>query len=443
MHVLVLTDRDWTHPEAGGTGTTLRSIVGRWVDAGHRVTVIAGAFDGSVGVERPRPGLEVHRMGSRLTVFPRAALATWRGLGRDADVVFEVINGIAFFTPLWRFLRAPRVVLLQHVHQHHYVMELGWPGRIAALLLERLPLRLLYRRTSICTISGAARDELIALGVAPEVINVVYLGVEMTADGAPEAPRPTLLYLGRLKRYKRTEVLLDVLDTVPDAVLEIAGDGDRRAAFESEVHRRGLSDRVVMHGYVPEQRKAALYGRAWLAITASGAEGWGLTVMEAALCGTPTAALRVGGLSEAIVDGQTGVLADDVPALAARVAEILGSSELRARLGTAAAERARAFTWERAAGQILQLLSAAAGTGREPSAEPTTKPSPAPGPALQNPLRDPPPAPVLDIVPAGSLAPRVGTAAVPLRLAAASIVLVLGLRVRRRTQLLFRDASGT
>ena len=53
-----------------------------------------------------------------------------------------------------------------------------------------------------------------------------------------------------------------------------------------------------------------MYGRAWMSLTASSAEGWCLTVMEAALCGTPSGALRVGGLPESIVDGETGVLAD-------------------------------------------------------------------------------------------------------------------------------------
>ena len=143
-------------------------------------------------------------MGSRLTVFPRAALACLRGLGRDADVVFEVINGIAFFTPLWRFLRAPKVVFLQHVHQRHYVMELGLVGRIAGLLLERLPLRLLYRGISICSISQSSRDELIEMGVPAATIEVVYLGVQITSSEEPRATVPTLLYLGRLKRYKRT-----------------------------------------------------------------------------------------------------------------------------------------------------------------------------------------------------------------------------------------------
>ena len=346
--------------------------------------MISGAFEGSLALERPRPGLEIHRMGTRLTVFPRAAIACWRGIGRDADVVFEVINGIAFFTPLWRFLRAPKVVFLQHVHRDHYVMELGLLGRIAAVPLERLPLCLLYRRTAICAISEAARSELIELGLPGGAIDVVYLGVDITSSGEPEAPTPTLLYLGRLKRYKRVELLLDLLEAVPGAVLEVAGDGDHRAAIEWEIDRRGLRERVVMHGFVPEQSKAALYRRAWLAVTASAAEGWGLTVMEAAVCGTPTVALRVGGLPEAILDGETGALADDVPGLAVRVREILGSPELRDRLGAAAAHRARRFTWDRAAGEILALLSDVAGEGRDPSLEPAPVPPAVTAPAAVN-----------------------------------------------------------
>jgi hypothetical protein len=118
-HILVLTDRDWTHPEAGGTGTVLYGQVSRWVAWGHRVTVIAGDYPGAERVSHLHERLTVHRMGSRLTVFPRAAWATFRGLGRDADVVLEVCNGIAFFTSLWRWLRKPRVLLVFHVHQEH------------------------------------------------------------------------------------------------------------------------------------------------------------------------------------------------------------------------------------------------------------------------------------------------------------------------------------
>ena len=75
-HLLLLTDRDWTHPQAGGTGTVLYGLISQWLDAGHRVTVIAGDYDGAERVSRYHERLTVHRMGSRLTVFPRAAWAT-------------------------------------------------------------------------------------------------------------------------------------------------------------------------------------------------------------------------------------------------------------------------------------------------------------------------------------------------------------------------------
>src|SRR3954467_6099108 len=87
-HILVLADRDWTHPQAGGTGTVLRAQVLRWIDAGHRVTVIAGAYDGAERVSRPHERLQIHPMGTRLTVVPRggdaAAGVPARGVGDAA-----------------------------------------------------------------------------------------------------------------------------------------------------------------------------------------------------------------------------------------------------------------------------------------------------------------------------------------------------------------------
>jgi glycosyltransferase involved in cell wall biosynthesis/O-antigen/teichoic acid export membrane protein len=360
-HILVLTDRDWTHPQGGGTGTNLYGQIARWVAWGHRVTVVAGDHPGAKRVEQLAPNLVVHRMGTRLTVFPRAAWATLRGLARDADVVLEVVNGIAFFTPLWWWLRKPRVALVHHVHQDHYVQELGTRGRIAAFLLERLPLRLLYRGTHVLTISNAAREDLVALGVDRERVHVVHLGVEEHQfHPGRRAERPTLLYLGRLKQYKRLEVLLDVLEAVPEAHLEVAGDGDHREAFEAEVARRGLAGRVTLHGFVDEREKVELYRRAWVALTASSAEGWCLTVMEAAACGTPSAALRVGGLAESIADGETGVLADTPEELAAKVRELVRDLERRDELGAAAEVRARSYTWDRTARENLAVLERAA-----------------------------------------------------------------------------------
>ena len=356
LHILVLTDRDWTHPQGGGTGTNLYGQVARWVAWGHRVTVVAGDYPGAVAREELGPNLTVHRMGTRLTVFPKAAWTCLRqGLAREADVVLEVINGITFLTPLW--LRRPRVALVHHIHRDHYVAEMGRPGAVAALLAETLPLRALYRNTTFLTISEAGRHDLTELKLPADRIHVAYLGVEPPPfEAAERSATPRLLYLGRLKQYKRVELLLDVLEAIPEAVLDLAGEGDHREALEAEIARRGLTGRVVLHGHVTEAFKAELLSRSWVNLTASSAEGWCLTVMEAAMYRTPSAALAVGGLPESIEDGRTGLLAQDGAGLVEQVRALVGDRALRERLGDTAHDRASGFTWERTARENLAVL---------------------------------------------------------------------------------------
>jgi glycosyltransferase involved in cell wall biosynthesis len=382
LHILVMTDRDWTHPQAGGTGANLFGQVSRWVAWGHRVSVICSAYPGAKRFERIVDGLEVYRMGGRSTIFPRAIIAQARGLVPDADVVLEVVNGITFLTPLW--LRTPRVTLVHHVHRNHYVEEMGRAGKLAAWVLETMPLRTLYRDSRFLTISHASARDVAEHDIPLDQIDVAYLGVEVDAFGRDESRRaaePTLLYLGRLKRYKRIEVVLDALEACPGAVLDIAGDGDHHDELVAEIERRRLGERVRMHGHVSEERKRELYQRAWLNMTASSAEGWCLTVMEAAASGTPSAALAVGGLPESIVDGQTGVLARHRWELVQRTREVMADPERRRALGRAAFERAQTFTWDAAAERTLATLRAERdrAAGREPAPTP-------PRPAVPRPV---------------------------------------------------------
>jgi glycosyltransferase involved in cell wall biosynthesis len=319
--------------------------------------VVACGYPDAVAYERSGD-LTVHRIGGRVTVFPHAVVRQWRGLVPDADVVLEIFNGISFLTPLW--LRTPRVVLVHHIHRGHYVAELGPKGRIAAFVLETLPLRVLYRRAPFLTVSQSSADEIAEHGIAPEQIAVNHNGVDTAALGpGAKASEPTLLYLGRLKRYKRLEWLLDVVEGVPGAVLDIAGDGDHREEFEHEIAARGLRDRVRMHGHVDEATKLRLLQRAWVHVTASSAEGWSLTVMEAAACGTPTVAAAAGGMRESVVHERTGLLADDAVGLTDATWRLVADHALRERLAAAGLARARELTWDRCALATLQELEAA------------------------------------------------------------------------------------
>jgi glycosyltransferase involved in cell wall biosynthesis len=368
LHILVLADRCWSHPQAGGSGANLHAQVTRWAQGGHRVTVIAGDYPGADRAERVSRNLTVYRMGGRASVFPHAIWAVMRGMGREADVVLEVINGITFLTPLW--LRTPHVALVCHPHRDLYVGEFGrYRGRLLSALAEELPLRLLYRRAAFLTISESARDDLVQIdGLTRDRVSVAYCGVEpgLFAPGE-RAAHPRLLHLGRLKAYKRIEYVLDVLEAIPQATLDIVGEGDHREALEAEIARRGIGHRVHMHGHVDEPTRSELYARSWILLTASSSEGWGLTVIEAALCSTPSAALAVGGLRESIVDGQTGILARDLDELIARVRALIANRDELEQLGQAARRRALTFTWERTAADNLRVLRAHAARRHSPA----------------------------------------------------------------------------
>ena len=269
--------------------------------------------------------------------------------------MLEVVNGITFLTPLW--LRVPHVQYVHHVHREQYIEEMGRLGRVAAFVAETAPLRWLYRRGRFVTVSEATAQQLVELGIPRQAIEVNYHGPEPEEYGpGTRATEPTLIYLGRLKRYKHIEVLLDVLEGNPGTVLDIVGTGEHRPVLEAEIAARGLQSRVQLHGFVDHETKVELLQRAWALVTASAAEGWGLTTLEAAACGTPTVAPGVGGLAEAVEHERTGLLARDPADMVVQTRRILADPELRERLGANALRRAQGLGWRHTVGRTLAVL---------------------------------------------------------------------------------------
>src|SRR5262249_54247153 len=129
-------------------------------------------------------------------------------------------------------------------------------------------------------------------------IRVILPGVDAdryTPDPSVErASDPTFLYVGRLKRYKQVDVAIRALSRVrehyPRARLQVAGSGDDRPRLERVAAQAGLADAVEFLGFVAEQQKLELYRRAWAVVLPSLKEGWGITNVEAAACGTPAIA---------------------------------------------------------------------------------------------------------------------------------------------------------
>jgi len=158
-----------------------------------------------------------------------------------------------------------------------------------------------------------------------------------------------------LKRYKGIDFAIRALAIArrhrPDLRLEIAGTGDHRADLERLAATLQLDRSVVFHGFVSEERKIDLMRSAWANIFPSPKEGWGITVIEAAACGTPSLASDSPGLRDSVCHGETGFLVPhgDIDALAARMLELADSPPLMTRLGDRARRFAEGLTWERTA----------------------------------------------------------------------------------------------
>ena len=367
--ILALNWRCTRHPEAGGAELNLFEQACRWQRDGHDVTVIAArrAGDRTLPALETIDGVRVRRMGGRFTVYLRAAwFLTWHG--SEYDEILDVSNGIPFFTPL--FTPRSSALLIHHVHDRQWFTEFRQPVSSVGWLLERYVVPLVYRRRPVIAVSPTTRDALIRTGFAPERISVIYNGVTgvpagtrgpSELDGGP-GPRPSICYVGRLKRYKRLERLVDAYaalrPSVPGLRLDIVGDGDARASLEARVRDLGATDGVVFHGFVDEATKAAVLASATVFATPSMHEGWGLSVIEANLEGCPAVAYDVPGLSAAIVDRRTGLLAADDAAFHDALARILLDPELRRQLSDGAREWAARFDWEATAAATLQLLDA-------------------------------------------------------------------------------------
>lgn len=363
MNILLINWQDRENPHAGGAEIHLFQIFGRLAAAGHRVRLVCSGWKGAARQTRI-DGIEIHRIGDRNTFALLGRSAVRRALRAERpDVLVEDINKLPLFLAAGTDL--PFYAIIPHLFGVTAFQEAPWPMAATVWLAER-PLATAYRRAAFHAISESTRDDLVARGVPAERVRVIHPGVDSahyTPDPAGRrAESPRFLYVGRLKRYKGIGLALRALAharrTRPDLQLDIAGTGDHRADLERLAAELDLTGAVTFHGFVTEAEKMTLLRRAWANVFPSPKEGWGITIVEAAACGTPSVASDSPGLRDSVRHGETGFLVPhgDVDALAERMLELAASPQLVARLGRAARCFAESLTWERAAAATAEHL---------------------------------------------------------------------------------------
>jgi glycosyltransferase involved in cell wall biosynthesis len=355
--VHVLAWRDLDDPDAGGSEVHADEFMRRWAAAGLEITHRTSAALGQPSVAI-RNGYRVIRRGSRYSVFPRAVASEWVGRMGPYDALVEVWNGVPWMSPLW--CRRPHITFLHHVHGPMWDQLLPRPLAGVGRALEARFAPPFYRRTLTLTPSEATREDLLGLGFRSDRVVAVNNGVDgVFQPGGERSAVPLVLSVGRLAPVKRQQELIEAAviarRRVPDLRLSIVGVGPLRPALEARAAAHGASDWITFRGKLTHAELVAEYRRAWLVSSASLAEGWGLTITEAAACGTPAVATDVSGHRSSIVDGVTGVLSP-LDRLGETLADVLLDHARRDTLGAAGLARARTLTWDASARGILAAL---------------------------------------------------------------------------------------
>jgi len=245
--------------------------------------------------------------------------------------------------PLARALGVPLVTTLHGFDVQRSRRALLASGRLSWMRYALFGRRLRENGALFLAVSEALRAKALERGFPPERTLTHYLGVDLARFAGAGTPEPgQILHVGRLVEKKGTSDLIDAVGRVAGARLVVIGDGPLRGALERRA--QGFGERVRFLGALPPGEVAAWMKRAWLlaapSVTAGDgdAEGLPTVIVEASASGLPAVGTGHSGIPEAIVDGVSGFLVPerDPGALAARLQTLLGSAELRSRMGGAA-----------------------------------------------------------------------------------------------------------
>ena len=174
-------------------------------------------------------------------------------------------------------------------------------------------------------------------------------------------PDPLVVAVGRLVPVKRLDRFVEAMVLLksrqPKLRAVVVGEGYERPELEERIARHGATAWLTLPGRLSDEELVSLYQRAWLVGSTSVREGWGMTLTEAAACGTPAVATRITGHDGAVLDGESGLLVDGVEEFAAAADSVITDAMLRRRLGQGALRNAARLSWGVTAADTLEVLA--------------------------------------------------------------------------------------
>lgn len=339
----------------------------------NQVSVIACREDdaapksllGQVEVYRPGPKTSYRQAGGVLQRLRYAIGARNKVLTLSSDVIIvENFLGYAVALTLPSQLKKRCVLTYHDVWVGEWTRHVGFLSGILGEIIERLVLRSTWRLW--IANSEITKGKLVARGISPDAIRVVYTGVDCRSytEIQPEQfTRPTVTAVARLVAYKHLDDLIRAMPkvrlVVPNAQAVIIGSGPEEGKLNALIEQLGLRGHVTLRGFVEKHQDVlrAVKGSAVFCFP-SAVEGMGLVSVEAMACGVPYVSSDIPPTREVTANGQGGILypVGDIQALADGIIRVLQSPADRAQMSIAGLSRAQYFDWAHLLEQFRKIL---------------------------------------------------------------------------------------
>jgi glycogen synthase len=270
------------------------------------------------------------------------------------------------------------VPMVSTIHATEAGRHSGWVSGSISRQVHAVESWLVRESDSLITCSASMSDEITELfGPGLAETTVIRNGIDAArwpfATRRPHTGPAELLYVGRLEYEKGVHDVIAALPRIrrthPGTTLTIAGTGTQQDWLIGQARKHRVLKATRLVGHCDHDELLALLHRADAAVLPSYYEPFGLAALEAAAAGTPLVTSNIGGLGEAVINGQTGVSRPprDVAGLAAAVRTVLDDPHAAQQRARAARERLTSdFDWQTVANQTAQVYLAAKRRERQP-----------------------------------------------------------------------------
>lgn len=250
-------------------------------------------------------------------------------------------------------------------HPELFSVKIYWYYKIFARILRHVDL--------VIVISENTRRDLIDLiGISPERIRVIHLGVDSSFYPVNNSlimgkmrneyliPDRYILYLGNTMPHKNLLRLIAAMELVhqhePNVSLLLAGRKDKyRPIIEKAIEKAKLGSVVRFLGFIKEEHLPILISGAQVFVYPSLYEGFGLPVLEAMACGTPVVASNISPIKEIVEDGGVLIDPENIKDIAEGILGLLRNPSLAKHIADMGQKRSRQFSWRRCAEQHIDI----------------------------------------------------------------------------------------